>query len=294
MTCPMRFDRDREVQVPFEKPHIFETIAEPHELKNYVDDAIYLTGGQFAILCQFAHPGLAEGSYKHSNFAYRILNRLQTTARFLNAAVYGTQQEKEAIFSVIHSAHSDVKGETYYADDPELHKWTAATLFVSLVVVHEAFFGKLSREKQEALYKESAVYGTSLRMPPEMWPATLDAFWEYWHHMIATLEVTDWARNLAGDLLHPKKLPLWLKPQAPVARLLTIHWMPERLQREYGLTVTPLNKAMYHFVVGYTALVYPHLPKSLKQLPSKMYMKDMKKAVKRIEETGTWYKAAQA
>lgn len=49
MTCPMRFDRDQEVQIPFEKPHIFETIAEPHELKNYVDDAIYLTGGQFAM-----------------------------------------------------------------------------------------------------------------------------------------------------------------------------------------------------------------------------------------------------
>ncbi|KAI4597222.1 hypothetical protein KJ359_004735 [Pestalotiopsis sp. 9143b] len=292
MTCPMRLDRDREVQVPFEKPHIFETIAEPQELKNYVDDAIYLTGGQFAILCQFAHPGLAEGSYKHSNFAYRILNRLQTTARFLNAAVYGTQQEKEAIFSVIHNAHSEVKGESYYADDPELHKWTAATLFVSLVVVHEAFFGKLPRDKQEALYRESAVYGTSLRMPPDMWPPTLDAFWEYWHHTVATLEVTDWARSLARDLLHPKKLPLWLKPQAPVARLLTIHWLPERFQREYGLSVTPLNKAMYHFIVGYTALVYPHLPRSLKQLPSKMYIKDMKKAVKRIEETGTWYKTA--
>jgi uncharacterized protein (DUF2236 family) len=315
----MGFDRSQgpEPQVPFTKPRIFDTIAEPRELKNYVNDAIYLTGGQFAILCQFAHPGLAEGSFKHSNFAYRILNRLQTTARFLNAAVYGTKEEKEAIFSVIHSAHgeyhawwtsatpwllriltcrsaADVKGDTYYADDPELHKWTAATLFVSLVVVHETFFGKLSREKQDALYKESAVYGTSLRMPPEMWPATLDAFWEYWNEMIATLQITGWARSLAKDLLHPKKLPLWLKPQAPVARLLTIHWLPERLQTEYGLHTTPLNTAAYHFVVGYTALVYPHLPKSLKQLPSKMYMKDMKKAVKRIEETGTWYKVGKA
>lgn len=105
----MNFDRvgNHTGQAVFGKPHIFKTIAEPHELKNYVDDAIYLTGGQFAILCQFAHPGLAEGSYKHSNFAYRILNRLQTTARFLNAAVYGTQEEKEAIFSVIHNAHGE-------------------------------------------------------------------------------------------------------------------------------------------------------------------------------------------
>jgi uncharacterized protein (DUF2236 family) len=200
---------------PFEKPHIFETISEPTELRSVANDAIYLLGGQFAILCQFAHPGLAEGSFKHSNFAYRILNRLQTTARFMNAAVYGTQQEKEAIFSVVHRAHADVKGEGYYADDPELHKWTAATLFVSLITVHETFFGKVSRERQDVLYKEAAVYGTSLRMPPEMWPATLDEFWAYWNHNIETLVITDWARSLARDLLYPKNLPLWLRPNAP-------------------------------------------------------------------------------
>lgn len=108
--------------VPFQKPHIFETIEEPVELRKYVDDAIYLTGGQFAIICQFAKPALAEGSYKHSNFAYRILNRLQTTARFLNAAVLGDQHEKEAIFSVIHRAHAEVRGENYSADDPELRE----------------------------------------------------------------------------------------------------------------------------------------------------------------------------
>jgi hypothetical protein len=42
--------------------------------------------------------------------------------------------------------------------------------------VHEAFFGKLSRMKMESICKESATYGTSLCMPPEMWPATLNYF----------------------------------------------------------------------------------------------------------------------
>lgn len=163
---------------------------------------------------------------------------------------------------------------------------------MSLIVVHETFFGKVPREKQEALYREAAIYGTSLRMPPEMWPATLDDFWAYWQHNIATLEVTDYARSLCHDLLYPKKMPLLLRPALPIARLLTSHWMPERLQREYRLQITPLNKSMYHFIVGYTALVYPHLPRSWKQIPSKLYMKDMRKAVKRIEDTGTWSKPA--
>jgi hypothetical protein len=45
---------------------------------------------------------------------------------------------------------------------------------------------------------------------------------------------------------------------------------------------------MYHFIVAYVAAVYPHMPRKLKQAPSRFYMKDMKKAVKRIEETGEW------
>ncbi|KAI8631710.1 hypothetical protein F5Y19DRAFT_402474 [Xylariaceae sp. FL1651] len=297
MACPMGFgDPDREHQAcsSYEKPVIFDTIAEPTELRKLTTDAIFLLGGQFAIICQFAHPALAEGSYKHSNFAYRIMNRLQTTARFLNAAVFGTMEEKQAIFSVIHKAHSEVKGENYCADDPELHKWTVATLFVSLVVVHETFFGKVSVEKQEKLYKEAAVYGTSLRMPPETWPETLDDFWAYWDHNIATLKITDWARSLARDLLWPKKMPLLVRPQMPVARLLTIHWLPERFQREFELKITPLNTALFHFVVGSVALVYPHLPMKLRTYPSRLYMKDMKKAVKKIEETGSWYKGEKA
>jgi uncharacterized protein (DUF2236 family) len=278
----------RNPSLPFTKPEIHATIAEPTELRKMVDESIYLLGGQFAILCQFAHPGLAEGSYKHSNFAYRIMNRLQTTARFLNAAVFGTLEEKQAIFSVIHAAHAEVKGEGYYADDPELHKWTAATLFVSLIVVHETFFGKLPTEKVESLFKEAAVYGTSLRMHPAMWPASLPEFWEYWNHNIETLEITDWARSLAHDLMYPKNMPLWFKPNAPIARLLTTYWLPERFRREYNFSVSPLKTAMFHGIVGHVAFWYPNIPKKLRSAPSKYYMKDMKKAVQRIEKTGNW------
>jgi len=92
---------------------------------------------------------------------------------------------------------------------------------MSLIVVHEAFFGKLSTEKKEALFKESSVYATSLRMPTKMWPATLDDFWKYWNHNISTLPITQWAKDLAHSLLYPKNTPLWLHPQWPVARLLT-------------------------------------------------------------------------
>ena len=140
MACPMGFTADdmarmirdqsekERVEARFGHIHVFDTIAEPIQLRKIAKEIIYLTGGQYAILLQWMHPGLARGSVEHSDFNYRLLERLETTSRFLNACVFGTELEKKAIFSVIHKKHAVVKGEDYYADDPELHRWTAATL----------------------------------------------------------------------------------------------------------------------------------------------------------------------
>lgn len=154
--------------------------------------------------------------------------------------------------------------------------------------MHETFFGKMSTARMEQLYRESAVFGTSLRMPPDMWPPSLAAFWAYWDHEVATLEVTDWARSLARDLLWPHHVPLWMRASAPAARLLTVHWLPERFQREYGFKVSPLRTGAFHLLAGYVAVVYPLLPRRLKGKPGRVYLADMKKAVKAIEETGDW------
>lgn len=272
--------------------HIFDTIEDPAVLRELIVDDIYLLGGQFAILCQFAHPGIARGTVGHSTFASRIPERLRNTARFLNASVFGTEREKRAIFSVIHKYHARVHGEVggtrYDANDPELHLWTAATLFVSLVVVHEALFGKLGRARTEAMYRESAVFGTSLRMPPEMWPKTLDDFWAYWDHMIATLEVTPEAKKLSRELLWPKNLPWNMQVLIPLSRVVTKQLLPPRLRREYDLEPSTLDWIQYQAAVSGLSYLYPYLPASLRSRRHNMYMEDLKAAVARVEKTGHW------
>lgn len=265
-----------------------DAIANPKHLQTCLTENIYLLSGQVAILCQFAHPALAKGSYNHSNFARRIPNRLENTMRFMTAAAYGTREEKDAVFSIIHRYHARVKGDDYDANDPELHKWTAATLFVSFVWVHTAFFGELPQDRLEALFREFAVFGTSLRMPLEMWPATLDEFWAYWDHNIATLEVTDMARKLSRDLLYPVELPLWMRLTMPLGRLVTVHLLPERLAREYDLEPTMLSRLRYQATVNALSVAYPLLPLSMRQTLHHQSREDLRKAVSRIKSTGHW------
>ncbi|KAL1956886.1 hypothetical protein VTO42DRAFT_6734 [Malbranchea cinnamomea] len=269
---------------------MYEPVAEPVELKKMMHESIYITGGQFAILLQFGNPRLAQGSAEHSDFAVRILNRLKTTSRYLVAAVYGTPEEKAAITSVIHKAHSVVKKENKYsADDPELHKWTAATLFVSMLKVHETFLGKLPDDLVEKLYKESAIFGTCLRMPPEMWPATLDDFWEYWNHNIETLEITHWAKDLGRSLMYPINIPWYLRPALPTARLLTAAWLPERIRVAYGFLPDPAkHRMLLKSTIAAISTAYRLTPVYVRSIPHRYYKKNMAKAVRRIQETGSW------
>ncbi|KAL4874910.1 hypothetical protein BJY04DRAFT_211675 [Aspergillus karnatakaensis] len=285
---------------PFLGPTFPSTVIEPDSksqpsqpthlplLTSVVNQDIYLLGGQYAILAQFAHPSLAKGSFLHSSFATRIPQRLRNTARFLNVAVCGTPDEKKAIFGVIHKYHARVKGDDYTADDPELHKWTAATLLVSIVKVKETFFGPMSQDEMQALLEECEVFGTSLRMESRMWPKTIEEFWRYWDYNIATLEVTDMARSLAQDLLYPKNLPMHMAASLPVARLVTMNWLPDRLAREYHLAPGLGSQAAYVAFVSWVKAVYPFLPEGVRSRRHREYMRDLKAAVEKIKETGHW------
>jgi hypothetical protein len=61
---------------------MYNPVVEPVLLRKMLKGGIYGIGGQYAILMQFAHSGLARGSAEHSDFASRILSRLKTTTRF--------------------------------------------------------------------------------------------------------------------------------------------------------------------------------------------------------------------
>ncbi|KAL4990416.1 hypothetical protein BDW68DRAFT_185771 [Aspergillus falconensis] len=190
----------------------YEPVVEPKTLRKFLTDGIYILGGQYAILMQFAHPG-----------------------------------------------------DGYFADDPELHKWTAAILFMAFIVVHETFIGKLSDATKRILFNESAIIATSLRMPPDKWPDTYEDFQEYRNHNVENLEVTDWARGLARF---------------------------DRMRKKYGDILPDPKRHRVAFKITTAAGRWVHLmtPPFLRSLPHRYYKRNMRKAVKRINETGHWSK----
>ncbi|KAK2747699.1 hypothetical protein FQN55_004869 [Onygenales sp. PD_40] len=255
---------------------------EPKEVQRIVKEGILLAGGAVAILLQVANPGVGRGVNEHSNFAYRVTDRLRTTMTYIYAVTFGTPEEKAAIISMVHRAHAAVNGPGYDANDPDLQLWVAATLYAAGVDIYEKVFGSFDAKTAEKVYQEYSVLATALRVPPGKWPADRRAFWGYWDEKIETMEITEHAVAVANDLMWPKRAPIWIKANMPLVRIMTAEWLPPRLRDAYGLKTSSTRRKTYKAAMGITRAVYPHLPMFIRQLPRNYYMKDMRKRMKNM------------
>lgn len=259
------------------RPDPFSPSFNPVEMQEVLQEGILLSGGAVAILLQIANPGVGQGVNEHSNFASRPTDRLRTTMTYVYCMAFGTVEEKKAVIKMVHRAHAPVKGEGYAADDKDLQLWVAATLYAAALDIYEKIFGKFEEAKADIIYQQYAVLATTLRVPPEMWPPTRKAFWEYWDGMIASFTITPHATKVADDLLYNNKAPLWIKINMPVVRLVTAEWLPPHMREAYGLETSKTRRAVYRMLLGFTRGVYPYMPMAIRKFPMKYYLKDMRR-----------------
>lgn len=258
-------------------------LKNPQHIQRVLREGIILSGGAAAILLQVAHPGVGKGVGRHSNFAYRPIDRLRTTMTYVYCMIFGTPQEKETVINLVHRAHASVKGVDYSADDTKLQLWVAATLYAVGINLYENVFGAIDNDKAEQLYQEYAVLATSLRVPADMWPKSREAFWVYWDEQIASFEVCEEAKEVAHDLLRNKRLPFYLRLFLPLLRVMTTHMLPPRLREEYNLKDTRSRKGVYKVTMGLTEVTYPLVPKFIRTYPHKYYLKGMRRRIAKAD-----------
>jgi uncharacterized protein (DUF2236 family) len=238
-------------------------------------EAVLVAAGGRAILLQLADPGVASGVARHSDFVSAPLRRLTGTLDYIYLVVYGTEVERAAARRHVERAHGPVRsrhGETpaYAADDVHLQLWVAATLYDSAMAMHERVLRPLDASESERLYSEYSVLGTALGMPRELWPATVADFREWWAGRLDTLVVSDEARRVARDLLHPRPpgAPLWLRAVMPVARLVTTGLLDERMRTAYDLPWGPVRQRTFDALLDTTRRLWPIIPAGLRHAPA--------------------------
>lgn len=248
-----------------------------HDLRRFLADSTPVAAGGRAILLQVADPVVAAGVRRHSDFARRPQQRLAHTLMFVYAVVSGTEQDAAIAAGFVNRAHVPVTG----ADDVDRQLWVAATLFDSARRAHDLFGAPVTAERAEDVLAAYAPIATTLRVPADRWPTSVAAFDRYWADTLDRLEVTDDARGVVRDLLHPRFAPLWVRAAMPLVRIVTVGMLPGQLRAAYGFAWGPREQRRFGRTIALVGGVRSVLPGALLRLPGPLLLRAMRRTAGR-------------
>lgn len=235
--------------------------------EDYLAEGSLVLGGGAALLLQLAHPTVGAAVAGYSRFARDPMRRLRHTLGYVYAIGLGEPEVAAAAAARVDRAHAGIPG----ARDAEPQLWVAATLHGVGMRVHDALFRPLPDAVADEVYAISGRLGTSLQVPPELWPATRAEFAAYWERMLPTLAVGDDARAVSAGILHPARgtVPWWVRAALPLGRLVTATLLPDAIRDAYGLPRRPLReRGALLLTRGLVRLT----PRRIRRLPSRLLL----------------------
>lgn len=119
--------------------------------------------------------GVYESKVETGNLFKHPVKRTRTTLTYLAVAAMGDAELRRKYRHAVSKSHAHVRSSSsspvkYNAFDAKLQLWVAACLYRGWEDMIR-LYGDPSVITEEA-YRQGAIMGTTLQMPPEMWPAT--------------------------------------------------------------------------------------------------------------------------
>jgi uncharacterized protein (DUF2236 family) len=251
-------------------------------LRQVVGDRLTGLSGPRALLVMAAHPVAFAGFFAHTGALDDPYARLQRTATVMNAVAFDSRRRADRLTAHVRAMHARVSGELaepagrfpagtpYRADDPELLLWILAALAESAMLVYRRYVRSLSRDEQDALWRDYRVVGRQFGLTEHELPEDIDAFEAYMAAMYASgdLHVTPQARELAIEIVLRPPVPLHLRPLLELVNQVTVGLLPGDLRRQYGFSWDPVRAAALRGGAEYVKrVVAPALPDRVRMLP---------------------------
>ncbi|MGE2713173.1 oxygenase MpaB family protein [Mycolicibacterium litorale] len=256
---------------------------------------VALLAGPANVIMQLARPGVGYGVLESRVESGRVdlhpIKRARTTFTYLAVATRGSDAQKAAFRRAVNKAHAQVYSTdespvSYHAFDKDLQLWVAACLYKGAVDVYRLFVGEMDDQAAEEHYRESATMGTTLQVPPEMWPADRAAFDKYWQESLDKVHIDDTVREylypVAASRLRGLKLPGPLQRRnEELALLITTGFLPQRFRDEMRLPWDAQRQRRFDRLIGVLRTVNHLLPRVVRQFPFNVLLLDLDRRIRK-------------
>jgi uncharacterized protein (DUF2236 family) len=243
-----------------------------------------MLGGGRALILQVAHPVVAEGVGRFSNYEEAPWQRLAGTLDLYLRTIYGGRDETPAEAGErLRSLHKRIKGvdsdgNQWHALDPAPFHWVHATLVDSMVHMNRLFGDPMTTLELELFYEEmcevALLYGLREHDMPPDWTS----FRAYFDEMVeGELRDSPTLQNVIRTVFHPSKPPVvpvpdgvwevasW--PGAELVRLTTVGTLPRILRARLGLQWSRERALALRAQAKAIQRLFPLLPDRVRLMP---------------------------
>jgi uncharacterized protein (DUF2236 family) len=247
-------------------------------------EVVLLAGWAPALLLQLAHPMVARAVADHSDLLRHRRDgwrRLRRTVDAMLALTFGTPEEAERAAAGINAIHRRVHGHLpeghgafpagtpYTATDPELLRWVHATFVDSVLRAHELYIRPLTTAEHDRYCLEATRVEPLLGIPIGYLPRSRPELEAYIGWMLGSgaIAVTDTARAIAREVLHPPLVPV-LRPLAALVRVPVAGLLPPAVRQAYGLRWDARRARAVRLAAAVVRAVLPRLPERVRYWPA--------------------------
>ncbi|MCV7228252.1 oxygenase MpaB family protein [Mycolicibacterium komossense] len=250
---------------------------------------VALLAGAANVIMQLGRPGVGYGVMESRVESGRIdkhpIKRARTTFTYLAVASMGTDEQKKAFRRAVNGAHAQVYSTddsplSYNAFDKDLQLWVAACLYKGGVDVYRTFIGEMDDETADLHYAQGMSLGTTLQVPPEMWPADRAAFDRYWQESLHQIHIDDAIREylypIAASRIRGVRLPARMQQASDnVNLLITTGFLPQRFRDEMRLPWDPQRQRRFDRLMKVIGTVNNAMPRFVRQFPFNVLLRDL-------------------
>lgn len=254
---------------------------------------IALLAGPANVIMQLARPavgyGVVESRVESGRIDLHPVKRARTTFTYLAVATRGSDEQKAAFRRAVNRVHAQVYSTPespvrYNAFDPELQLWVGACLYKGAVDVYRMFVGEMDDMTAAQHYRDGVALGTTLQVPPEMWPPDREAFDEYWRASLDKTHIDDTVREYLYPIAAARvALPLPRRMRAPmerVALLITTGFLPQRFRDEMRLPWDDRRQRDFDRLIAALRLFNRLAPRFVRQFPFNLLLVDLNMRMK--------------